>query len=103
MLQNLSSQPANWSERILCYYENVTQQMQLARIDNLSTWQSERVVFPGQRFLFEAPPDALLQVYGCTPTLVLLNSIPCLRLRVIDTVQRPQEMTNTENLVDLAE
>ncbi|MGA7932042.1 MAG: DUF1830 domain-containing protein, partial [Kovacikia sp.] len=49
MVQSLSSLPANWSNRILCYYENATNQVQLARIANIPNWLYERVVFPGQR------------------------------------------------------
>ncbi|XGW00685.1 MAG: DUF1830 domain-containing protein [Leptolyngbya sp. BL-A-14] len=32
--------------------------MQIPRIVNIPNWYFERVVFSGQRFLFETPPDA---------------------------------------------
>ncbi len=97
MVQSFSSYPDNWSDRILCYYENVTNQIQLARIVNVPDWLYEKVVFPGQRLLFEALPDALLEVHICTPKLTLHDRIPCLRLQVREQVQRPREEHQISN------
>ena len=67
----------------LCYYGNFTSQMQIARIKNIQNLKFERVVFPGDRLLFEALPDAQLEVYiSKTGSEILLNKIPCDRLRV---------------------
>lgn len=83
MVQTSTSLPGDWSDRILCYYENATTQVQIARIVNIPNWLFERVVFPRQRLLFEALPDALLEVrISTTASTSLLDQIPCLRLQV---------------------
>ncbi|MBW4472269.1 MAG: DUF1830 domain-containing protein [Stenomitos rutilans HA7619-LM2] len=82
MVQTSSTLPENLPDRILCYYENATNQVQIARIINIPNWLFERVVFPRQRLLFEALPDALLEVRTHSSTIPLLDHIPCLRLQV---------------------
>ena len=89
MVQPSSSLPADWSDRILCYYENSTNQVQLTRIINIPNWLYERTVFPGQRLLFEAMPDALLEVHACTVPTTLLQAIPCLKLQVKESSNSP--------------
>ncbi|NEO47187.1 MAG: DUF1830 domain-containing protein, partial [Moorea sp. SIO4A3] len=43
----------------------------------------ERVVFPGQRLVFEAPPQALLEIHtGMMASSILSDTIPCYRLLV---------------------
>lgn len=86
MVQTSTSLPGNWSNRILCYYENATSQVQIARIANIPNWLFERVVFPHQRLLFEALPDALLEV-RTTTSGSLLDQIPCLSLQVRDGIR----------------
>lgn len=63
----------------LCCYMNATRQIQVARIVNIANWSFERVVFPGQRLLFEAPQNALLEIYA---TDVLVNTILCELVKV---------------------
>lgn len=71
------------SERVLCCYINATSKIQIARIANISSWYFERVVFPGQRLLFEALPNAQLEIHtGMMATAILSDQIPCDRLRV---------------------
>jgi len=82
MVHSLTALPTNWSDRILCYYENATTQVQLARIANIPDWLFERVLFPWQRLLFEAIPDALVEVHNGSPSTTPLARIPCLQLRV---------------------
>lgn len=86
MAQTSTSLPGEWSNRILCYYENATSQVQIARIANIPNWLFERVVFPRQRLLFEALPEALLEVRTST-SAALLDQIPCLRLQVRDGIR----------------
>lgn len=86
MVQTSTSLPGEWSNRILCYYENATSQVQVARIANIPNWLFERVIFPRQRLLFEALPEALLEVRTSTSTS-LLDQIPCLRLQVRDGIR----------------
>ena len=69
--------------RILCWYLNTTSQVQIARITNIPNWYFERTVFPGERFLFEALPEAQLEVCRSTETGgVVCERTLCDRLRV---------------------
>ena len=55
--------------------------MQVARITNVPDWYFERVVFPGQRLLFESVPSALLEIHtGMMASAILSDTIPCERL-----------------------
>jgi Domain of unknown function (DUF1830) len=82
--QNLSpARDANESEQILCYYTNTTRQIQIIRSVNIAKYCFERVVFPGQRLLFEAMPEAQIEIHtGTMATAILSDRIPCSRLRV---------------------
>jgi hypothetical protein len=67
----------------LCCYINQTPDVQVIRIANLANWYLERVVFPAQRLLFEAPEHAQLEVYaGATATTILVDKIACQRLQI---------------------
>ncbi|NJM86739.1 MAG: DUF1830 domain-containing protein [Hydrococcus sp. RU_2_2] len=80
--------PANCQERILCCYVNTTSQIQIARITNITNWYFERVVFPGQRFLFETPPEAKLEIYtGAIASAICSDRIPCVHLRLHSSIQ----------------
>ena len=70
---------------ILCYYANVTNQIQVVRIGNIPNWYFERVVFPGQRLMFEAAAEAVLEIHtGAVASAILSDKIPCYVLRVIE-------------------
>ena len=85
MTQILDSLPAKHSSRILCCYVNATSRVQIARITNVANWYFERVVFPSQRLLFEAPPDAQLEIHQDIPdTATVSDQIPCRCLRVYE-------------------
>lgn len=67
----------------VCCYVNATSQIQIARITNVPNWYFERVVFPGQRLVFEAIPAALLEIHtGMMASAILSDTIPCHRLAV---------------------
>lgn len=77
---SVTSEP---SVRIMCWYINTTSKMQIARITNIPNWYFERTVFPGERFLFEALPEAQLEVCKTTDTgVVVCERIACDRLQV---------------------
>ena len=77
---SVTSEP---SVRIMCWYINTTSKMQIARITNIPNWYFERTVFPGERFLFEALPEAQLEVCRNTDTgVVVCERILCDRLQV---------------------
>lgn len=83
MAQILDSLPTEQPERILCCYVNATSKIQVARITNVPNWYFERVVFPGQRLMFEAIPEAQLEIHtGMMASAILSDTIPCERLRV---------------------
>ncbi|MCA1994923.1 MAG: DUF1830 domain-containing protein [Coleofasciculus sp. S288] len=85
MAQILDSLPPDKDDRILCCYVNATSHIQIARISSIPNWYFERVVFPGQRLVFEAMPEALLEIHtGMMASAILSDTIPCDRLRLID-------------------
>jgi hypothetical protein len=75
------------SNKIICCYVNATSKIQVVRITNVPNWYFERVVFPGQRLVFEAVANALLEVHtGMMASAIISDTIPCSRLRVHDEV-----------------
>ncbi|WP_448561934.1 DUF1830 domain-containing protein [Trichothermofontia sp.] len=71
------------SELLLCYYTNQTQQLQVIKITDKPELNFERVIFPGQRLMFQAPPTSQLQVYSRTAVATLNREmIPCEQLQV---------------------
>lgn len=85
MAQILDPLPNNESNNILCCYVNATNQIQVVRITNIVNWYFERVVFPGQRLVFEALSDGLLEVHtGMMASAILSDTIPCERLMIGD-------------------
>ena len=81
MSQILDSLPNGESDSILCCYVNATSEIQIARITNIPNWYFERVVFPGQRLVFEAIAQAQLEIHtGMMASAILSDTIPCTRL-----------------------
>ncbi len=62
---------------ILCCYVNHTDEIQVGRINNIANRYFERVLFPGQRLLFEAPKSAELEIYSSSFSTALLARIRC--------------------------
>lgn len=85
MAQILDPTPSGDPAAILCCYVNATSKIQVARITNVPDWYFERVVFPGQRLMFESPSVAHLEIHtGMMASSILSDTIPCTRL-TIDT------------------
>jgi hypothetical protein len=83
MAQIFDPVPATCSDPALCCYVNATSKIQVVRVTNIPNWYFERVVFPGQRLIFEAVPEALLEIHtGMMASAILSDTIPCDRLRV---------------------
>ncbi len=83
MAQILDPLPQGENNRLLCCYVNSTSQIQVARITNIPNWYFERVVFPGQRLVFEAVANAMLEIHsGMMASAILSDTIPCSRLCV---------------------
>jgi hypothetical protein len=85
MAQILDPIPTGQRKVLLCCYVNATNQIQIVRITNVPNWYFERVVFPGQRLVFEALPQALLEIHtGMMASAILSDTIPCERLSIND-------------------
>lgn len=101
MAQILDAIPHNENDAILCCYVNATSQIQIARITNISNWYFERVVFPGQRLVFEALPEALLEIHsGMMASAILSDTIPCKRLCVSEK-NHSEKKEEEDSIVDI--
>lgn len=66
------------NQRLVCCYVNATSAIQVARITNIANWYFERVVFPGQRLIFEALTEACLEIHtGMMASAIITDTIPC--------------------------
>jgi Domain of unknown function (DUF1830) len=83
MPQILDPLPSNHDDRLTCCYTNRSSQIQIIRVTNIANWYFERVVFPTQRLLFEAPPEAVLEIHtGMMASSILSDRLPCRELQV---------------------
>ncbi|MEM1369028.1 MAG: DUF1830 domain-containing protein [Cyanobacteria bacterium P01_H01_bin.15] len=83
MAQILDPIPNNHQNTLVCCYVNATSQIQVARICNIENWYFERVVFPGQRLVFEALPHALLEIHsGMMASAIISDTVPCDQLAI---------------------
>lgn len=77
---------------ILCYYTNSTRYIQQIRLQQNPHLSLDRLVFPGEKFIFEALPEGALEIYTYTASgLQLLQTIACLRLQVLQRQQAELE------------
>jgi hypothetical protein len=85
MAQLIDPVPSNAPNLICCCYINSTSKIQIARITNIPNWYFERVVFPGQRLLFEALPEGHLEIHtGMMASAILSDTIPCTQIQITD-------------------
>ena len=83
MAQIVFSPLSDSSGKILCSYLNATNQTQVGRVTNIPNWYLERVIFTGERLLFEALPDAQLEIHeNMMGSAILSDKISCSCLRV---------------------
>jgi hypothetical protein len=100
MAQILDSLPPEQSGKILCCYINATSKIQVVRISDIPNWYFERVVFPGQRLVFEAPKVAHLEIHtGMMASAILSDTIPCDRL-ALDEPSSNEFGTDSETGID---
>ena len=100
MSQILDPVPQGGGDSLLCSYINATNQIQIARITNVPNWYFERVVFPGQRLVFEAISYGILEIHsGMMASAILSDRIPCTRLAIQDS-QAPQNSPSTPSLTN---
>jgi Domain of unknown function (DUF1830) len=74
--------PAEEMTSELCCFINHSEKVVIVRIRNIAHWYCERVVFPQERFMFSAPPNAELEVHRNTQIGMTYDAIPCEKLRV---------------------
>ena len=75
----------------LCYYSNSTHQMEVIRVINIPDFKFEKVVFPGQRILFEAVAEGQLAVYTSRgKNKIFAQLISCKDLKIEDQCERSQ-------------
>jgi hypothetical protein len=90
MAQILDPIPSEDKARVLCCYVNATSSIQVVRITDVPNWYFERVVFPGQRLMFEAPQEAHLEVHtGMMASAILSDTIPCGKLTMMVVSENP--------------
>ncbi|MBW4451540.1 MAG: DUF1830 domain-containing protein [Nostoc indistinguendum CM1-VF10] len=103
MAQILDPLPPEQSGKILCCYINATSKIQIARICNIPNWYFERVVFPGQRLVFEAPQKAQVEIHtGMMASAILSDKIPCDRLMLDEpsTYEFDTDSSDGEGLIN---
>jgi hypothetical protein len=102
MSQIFDPVPQGDNNSILCCYVNATSQIQVARITNIPNWYFERVVFPGQRLVFEAVNRALLEIHsGMMASAILSDTILCERLSIQETTPTVAAAIESEPLTKL--
>jgi hypothetical protein len=102
MSQALDSPPNDRNGNFLCCYVNATSQIQIARITNIPNWYFERVVFPGQRLVFEAPENAVLEIHsGMMASSILSDTIPCTKLKLENNTSPEPSPSRDSEVIDL--
>jgi len=102
MAQILDPLPSGQTNFLLCCYVNASSHIQIARITNIPNWYFERVVFPGQRLVFEALPQAQLEIHtGMMASSILSDTIPCERLCITDEMDEDLEDDSLELAMSL--
>jgi hypothetical protein len=65
---------------ILCFHINTSSKIQIISLKNMPNLTWERIIFPGERLMFEALPDAQLEIKSNeVPNLLVF----CQQIRVI--------------------
>ena len=101
MAQILDPLPPEHSGKILGCYVNATSKIQVARISNIPNWYFERVVFPGQRLVFEVPKQAQMEIHtGMMASAIISDTIPCDRL-VVHQPSSEEEQNNSSLEIDI--
>ena len=86
MTQFLNRLPDKCGLAIICSYKNKTSTVQIIRIANIPNWYFERVVFPWEILLFEALPEAVLEIFTSEEARpILRDRFLCDHLKVKQT------------------
>lgn len=90
----------NSATKILCFYTNRTRFIQIIRMAYRAEPTLERVVFPGQQLLFEALPEAFIEISTANLTATTITKkIQCASIQVDEGVNVfPENMPS--NLIE---
>jgi hypothetical protein len=73
----------NASSHILCFHSNSTPYLQIIKLINSKDFKLERILFPHERLMFTAVPEAQLEITTCQNGLPgRPERISCDRLQV---------------------
>lgn len=70
------------SHCILCFHINATNRIQSIRVKTIANTLFERVVFPRERLIFEATPEAYLEIYSSNEDYII---VPCQQLTITES------------------
>ncbi|AFZ36461.1 protein of unknown function DUF1830 [Stanieria cyanosphaera PCC 7437] len=82
MTQIFFPQDLELKNKHLCCYINRTNKIVIVRLHGIPKRDCERVIFPQERFLFEAPIVSELEVVQAYSTNIFKDMIPCSELIV---------------------
>ncbi|WOD39529.1 DUF1830 domain-containing protein [Nodosilinea sp. E11] len=74
--------PTKSTPPLLCYHINDTCTTQIVRVMRASVCHFERIIFAGERILFEAFPDSYLEISSSLLGETLTSQIACRLLQV---------------------
>lgn len=81
---DILSMKQSQSDEFICAYRNQTNLIQVIRIVNIQDWYFEKIVFPCELVLFEARPEAQLEVHVEEDDRVaLLERHTCSQLKIV--------------------
>ena len=84
MTQIFFPSESNVSYQKLYCYTNTVSQIVIAKIRGLVNRHCEKVVFPGEKFLFRANDDCDIEISRQTNARIIRDRIPCFQLEVTD-------------------
>ena len=71
------------NQKLYCY-TNTASQIVIAKIRGLDNRHCERVVFPGEKFMFRADDNCDLEISRQTNAGIIKDNISCSRLEMMD-------------------
>lgn len=95
----IERRPYQMTNKILCYYMNLTNFLQIARMNTIHSGKFERIIFPRDRLMFEAFPDNILEIETANYETVTI-SIPCNKLRVREEINSDRQSAAIHSLND---
>ncbi|MGF1536596.1 MAG: DUF1830 domain-containing protein [Elainellaceae cyanobacterium] len=78
--------PQGIEDSILCYYVNQSSEIQILRVASGASFYFEKVVFPSERLLFDAPQAALVEIF--TQKATAPQIVPCTQLQVREGLEQ---------------